>query len=113
MEVVLGIDNVVFLAILIAKVPADRREPIRRAGLALALIARVGLLLSLQWMMGLVRPLVHVGARGFWARDLILLGGGLFLMAKSAKEIHDKVERNEASSKAPTTRPASASAPWA
>ncbi len=95
MEVVLGIDNVVFLAILIAKVPADRREPIRRAGLALALVARVGLLLSLQWMMGLVRPLVHVGERGFSARDLILLGGGLFLMAKSAKEIHDKVERDE------------------
>ncbi len=95
MEVVLGIDNVVFLAILIAKVPPERREPIRRVGLALALVARVGLLLTLQWMMGLVRPLFHLGSRGFSARDLILLGGGLFLMAKSAKEIHDKVERDE------------------
>jgi predicted tellurium resistance membrane protein TerC len=95
MEVVLGIDNVVFLAILIAKVPIERRESIRKIGLALALIARVGLLLTLQWMMGLIRPLFHIGERGFSARDLILLGGGLFLMAKSAKEIHDKVERDE------------------
>lgn len=95
MEVVLGIDNVVFLAILIAKVPPERREWIRKVGLGLALFARVGLLLTLQWMMGLTRPLAHVGSRAISARDLILIGGGLFLMAKSAKEIHDKVERDE------------------
>ncbi len=95
MEVVLGIDNVVFLAILIGKIPPEKREPLRKAGLALALVARVGLLLTLQWMMGLVRPLFTVNNHGVSLRDLILLGGGLFLMAKSAKEIHDKVERDE------------------
>jgi predicted tellurium resistance membrane protein TerC len=95
MEVVLGIDNLVFLAILLAKVPADKRESIRKVGLGLALGARVGLLFSLQWMMSMTRPLFHIGSHGLSLRDLILVGGGLFLMGKSAKEIHDKVERDE------------------
>lgn len=105
MEVVLGIDNVVFLAILIAKVPADRREGIRRIGLSLALIARVGLLLTLQWMMGLVRPLFTLDGHGVSLRDVILIGGGLFLMGKSSKEIHDKVERDEDEYEGPDDEP--------
>jgi predicted tellurium resistance membrane protein TerC len=109
MEIVLGIDNVVFLAILVSKIPPAQREPIRRTGLALALVARVGLLSTLSWLMGLTRPLVTLGGHGFSARDLILLGGGLFLIGKSAKEIHDKVERDEDEFEGPDERPPASS----
>jgi predicted tellurium resistance membrane protein TerC len=95
MEVVLGIDNIVFLAILIGRVPPAQRESIRRIGVGLALVARIGLLSMLSWLIGMSRPLFHVAGRGISVRDLILICGGLFLMAKSAKEIHDKVEHNE------------------
>jgi len=95
MEVVLGIDNIVFLAILIGRVPVAQRESIRRLGVGLALVARIGLLSMLSWLIGMSRPLFHAAGRGISVRDLILICGGLFLMAKSAKEIHDKVEHNE------------------
>ncbi|MFO0605331.1 MAG: TerC family protein [Polyangiales bacterium] len=105
MEIVLGIDNIVFLAILLARVPADRREPIRRLGVGLAVVARIGLLSVLSWLIGMSRPVLTVLGRGLSVRDLILIGGGLFLMAKSAKEIHDKVERDEDEYEGPDDEP--------
>ena len=92
LEVVLGVDNVVFIAIVSARLPAAQQPMARRIGLALALITRVLLLLTLSWIMGLVQPLFHVGGRGVSGRDLILLAGGLFLVAKATWEIYAKVE---------------------
>jgi predicted tellurium resistance membrane protein TerC len=100
LELVLGIDNVVFLSIVVGKLPPERRPTARRLGLVLAVLGRVGLLLSLGAMMRLTRPLLmlagHPGdAKNPWSlsgRDLILLFGGLFLIAKAAHEIHAKVE---------------------
>ena len=92
LEVVLGVDNVVFIAIVSARLPAAQQPMARRIGLALALITRVLLLLTLSWIMGLVQPLFHVGGRGASGRDLILLAGGLFLVAKATWEIYAKVE---------------------
>ena len=92
MEIVLGIDNVVFIAILVGRLPEARRELARRLGLILALGIRVGLLFAISWMMGLTAPLWSVLGHGVSGRDLILLGGGLFLMFKATREIYDKVE---------------------
>lgn len=92
MEIVLGIDNVVFIAILVAKLPPDRQPLARRLGLGLALFLRVGLLLAISWIMGLTAPLFSVFGQEFSGRDLILLGGGLFLVAKATHEIYDKLE---------------------
>jgi predicted tellurium resistance membrane protein TerC len=92
MEIVLGIDNVVFLAILVGRLPADQQPLARRLGLSLALGIRIGLLLAITWIMGLTAPFFEVLGRGISGRDLILLGGGLFLIAKATWEIYDKVE---------------------
>jgi predicted tellurium resistance membrane protein TerC len=92
MEVVLGIDNVVFLTILAGRLPRHRQPAARRLGLAFALGTRLLLLLAITWVMGLTRPLFAVLGHGFSGRDLILLGGGLFLLAKATWEIHDKLE---------------------
>jgi len=92
MEIVLGIDNVVFIAIMVGRLPEARREVARRLGLVLALGIRVGLLLTISWMMGLTAPLVSVLGRSASGRDLILLAGGLFLIFKATWEIYDKVE---------------------
>jgi len=92
MEVVLGIDNVVFIAILAGKLPAGQQRSARRLGLSVALIIRIGLLFAISWMMGLTRPFVSVLGRGVSGRDLILLGGGLFLIFKATWEIYDKLE---------------------
>ena len=92
LEIVLGVDNLVFIAIVSARLPAAQQPLARRIGLGLALITRVLLLLTLSWIMGLTRPMFHVGGHGFAGRDLILLGGGLFLMAKATWEIYAKVE---------------------
>lgn len=92
LEVVLGVDNVVFIAIVAARLPAAQQPLARRIGLALALITRVLLLLTLSWIMGLTQPLMHVAGRGVSGRDVILLLGGLFLVAKATWEIYDKVE---------------------
>jgi predicted tellurium resistance membrane protein TerC len=91
MEIVLGIDNVVFIAILVGRLPQARRELARRIGLILALGIRILLLFAISWMMGLTAPLFTFG-RGFSGRDLILLGGGLFLIFKATLEIYNKVE---------------------
>jgi predicted tellurium resistance membrane protein TerC len=92
MEIVLGIDNVVFIAILVGKLPAELQPRARRLGLGLALIMRLGLLFAISWVMGLTEPLVSAFGRGFSGRDLILLGGGLFLVAKATHEVYDKLE---------------------
>jgi predicted tellurium resistance membrane protein TerC len=92
MEIVLGVDNIVFIAILVAKLPAQKRERIRKLGIGLALIIRIGLLFTLSWMMRLTEPLFTVLGEGISGRDLILLGGGLFLVAKSVHEMHSKLE---------------------
>jgi len=92
MEVVLGLDNVVFLAILTGRLPAAQQPSARRLGLGLALVTRLGLLFAISWVMGLTAPLFAVLGRAVSGRDLILLGGGLFLMAKATFEIHDKLE---------------------
>jgi predicted tellurium resistance membrane protein TerC len=94
MEIVLGIDNVVFIAILVARLPQSEQALARRVGLTLALAIRVGLLFAISWMMRLTAPLFTVPVADWTVsgRDLILLGGGLFLIAKSTWEIYDKVE---------------------
>src|SRR5688572_31198246 len=92
MEIVLGIDNVVFISILTGKLPPAEQPSARRLGLSLALILRLGLLFALSWVMGLTEPLFTIVGKAFSGRDLILLGGGLFLVAKATHEIHDKLE---------------------
>jgi len=95
LEIVLGIDNVVFLSILTGKLPPQDRPRARRLGLLLAMIMRIGLLLAISWVMRLVEPLFSPWGHPVSGRDLILLGGGLFLMAKATWEIHDKLEGSE------------------
>jgi predicted tellurium resistance membrane protein TerC len=92
MEVVLGIDNVVFLTILAGRLPEERQPAARRLGLAFALVTRLALLFAISWVMGLTRQLFAVFGHGVSGRDLILLAGGLFLIAKATFEIHDKLE---------------------
>ena len=96
LEIVLGIDNIVFIAILSDKLPEDRQEEARRVGLGLALVMRVLLLLSLTWIMRLTEPLFSVFAFDVSGRDIILILGGLFLLGKSTLEIHEKLEGEEA-----------------
>jgi predicted tellurium resistance membrane protein TerC len=99
MEIVLGIDNVVFIAILTSRLPATQQPLARRLGLALALIIRIGLLFAITWLMSLTSPLFTIG-RSLSGRDLILFGGGLFLIFKAVSEIHAKVEGGHASAEA-------------
>ncbi len=92
LEVVLGVDNLIFIAILAEKLPPEQRAKARRIGLSLALIMRVGLLFSISWLVGLTDPVFTVFGEGVSVRDLILIGGGLFLVAKATKEIHEQLE---------------------
>ena len=95
LELVLGIDNVIFISILSGKLPEKDQKKARLIGLALALLMRVGLLFSLTWVMGLTAPLFTVWGQSVSGRDLILLIGGLFLLAKSTHEIHGSLEGAE------------------
>jgi len=95
LEIVLGIDNLVFISILSGRLPAAQQSRARRSGLMLALIMRVLLLLSLSWIMGLTEPLFSIAGAGISGRSLILIGGGLFLLAKSTREIHHRIEEAE------------------
>ncbi len=92
LEIVLGIDNVVFISILSARLPAERQNAARRVGLLLAMLMRIGLLLAISWIMGLTKPLFGVLGHDFSGRDLILFFGGLFLIGKATYEIHEKLE---------------------
>ena len=95
LEIVLGIDNVVFVSILAGKLPQGQRERARKLGMFLAMFIRILLLLSITWVMGLTAPLFQLWGQGPTGRDLILIGGGLFLIAKSTHEIHLKLEGDE------------------
>jgi len=92
LEIVLGVDNIVFIAIVSERVAPERRPALRRLGVGLALIMRLVLLGSLSWLMGLTRPLFGVAGVELSGRDLVLLAGGLFLVAKSAHEMFQRVE---------------------
>ncbi|HXH23641.1 MAG TPA: TerC family protein [Vicinamibacterales bacterium] len=95
LEIVLGIDNIVFISILAGKLRARDRARARRVGLSLAMLMRIALLLSITWVMGLTAPLFEVFEHEISGRDLILIAGGLFLIGKSTHEIHDKLEGEE------------------
>jgi predicted tellurium resistance membrane protein TerC len=95
LELVLGIDNIVFISILVDKLPPVQREKARRIGLFMAMFMRIGLLLVLAWIIGLTEPLVTVVSHDISGRDLILIGGGLFLIWKSTGEIHQSMEGEE------------------
>ena len=95
LELVLGIDNIIFISILVDKLPPAERETARRIGLFLAMFMRVGLLLLLSWMVGLTTPLFSVVGTHISGRDLILIAGGLFLVWKATREIHQLTEGEE------------------
>jgi predicted tellurium resistance membrane protein TerC len=95
LELVLGIDNIVFISILVDKLPPEKRELARRIGLFMAMFMRIGLLLVLAWIIGLTAPLFTVMSQEISGRDLILIGGGLFLIWKSTGEIHQSMEGEE------------------
>ena len=107
MEIVLGIDNIIFIALVASRLPPGQQATARRLGLGLALVSRLLLLCALSWVLGLTRPLFRLSDLGLPAgwlppdgneiswRDLILIGGGLFLIGKSVHEIHDKLERTQ------------------
>jgi hypothetical protein len=92
LELVLGIDNIIFISILVSKLPRDKQEMARRIGLFMAMFLRIALLLLLSYIIGLVEPLFSVMDQAFSGRDLILLAGGLFLIWKSTAEIHQSLE---------------------
>lgn len=96
LEIVLGIDNIIFISILTGKLPVAQQPKARTLGLAMAMLMRIGLLFSLTWVMGLTKPLFDLFHHPVAGRDLILILGGLFLIAKSTHEIHDKLEGDEA-----------------
>jgi predicted tellurium resistance membrane protein TerC len=95
LEVVLGIDNVIFISILAGKLPPQDQERARRIGLMAAMVMRILLLMSIAWIIKLTAPMFTIGGHPFSGRDLILLIGGLFLLFKSTREIHDKLEGEE------------------
>ena len=92
LELVLGIDNIIFISILAGKLPPERRNMARKVGITLAAVTRLGLLLAMAWIAGLTEPLFSVVGQAFSWRDLILIGGGLFLIGKATHEIHQKLE---------------------
>jgi predicted tellurium resistance membrane protein TerC len=98
LEIVLGVDNVVFISILAGKLPAAQQEKARRWGLGLAMIMRILLLLSVSWVIGLTAPLFTVLSQAISGRDLIMIAGGLFLIGKSTHEMHDRLEGAEGAS---------------
>ena len=95
LEIVLGIDNIIFISILAGKLPAEQQARARTVGLGAAMLMRIALLFSITWIMKLTEPLFSVLAKEFSGRDLILIGGGLFLTAKSVLEIHERLEGDD------------------
>jgi len=95
LEIILGIDNIIFISVIANRLPIEIREKVRRFGLIFALLTRVLLLLSLSWVMGLTSPLFHFADKAISGRDLILLLGGFFLIWKASKEIYTEVEVGE------------------
>ncbi|MCX5493964.1 TerC family protein [Kaistia dalseonensis] len=103
MEIVLGIDNIVFISVLVSRLPPDLAKRARQIGLLLALVFRILLLLILSWLIGLTEPVVTLFGRGLSWRDIILLAGGLFLIYKATHEIHQGVEGDEHDETKPAT----------
>lgn len=95
LEIVLGIDNLVFITILVGRLPENRRDAARRLGLALAVLTRLALLASIVWIIGLTMPVFELFEHGFSWRDIILIAGGLFLLYKGTREIHERLEGEE------------------
>ena len=95
LEIVLGIDNVVFISVLVSRLEPARGARVRQLGLALALVFRIALLFVLTWVMGLTQPIVTLWGNAFSWNDVILIAGGLFLIAKATHEMHAEVERAE------------------
>ena len=95
LEIVLGIDNIIFISILVSRIPPEKRDLARRLGLGFAMVSRIALLFSLAWVMTLTNPLFTVVGQEISGRDLILLGGGLFLLYKASHEIYLEVEAHE------------------
>lgn len=98
LEIVLGIDNVVFIALVVNHLPQQQRDRARYLGLFLALFMRIGLLFSLVWLMGLTEPFITLFGHGFSGKDLMMMGGGLFLIYKATTSIHDEVTQDAESS---------------
>src|SRR5215210_5314984 len=92
LEIVLGIDNLVFIAILVGRLPEHQRDLARKLGLAAAVITRLALLASIAWIIGLTRPVFELFGHPFSWRDIILIAGGLFLLYKGTREIHEDLE---------------------
>lgn len=92
LEIVLGIDNIIFISILVGRLPEAQRNFARRVGLSLAMLTRLGLLFSISWVMSLTKPWFTVFSNSISGRDVVLIGGGLFLLAKATHEIHNSVE---------------------
>ena len=103
LELVLGIDNIIFISILVDRLPAQQREIARKLGLAMAMFMRIGLLLVLAWIIGLVAPLFTILGQAISGRDLILIAGGLFLVWKSTTEIHHAIEGAETTTQTKTS----------
>jgi predicted tellurium resistance membrane protein TerC len=95
LEIVLGIDNVIFLSVIVSRIPPQQARRARQIGLALALVFRIALLSALVWLIGLTTAVFTVKGSAFSWRDIILIGGGLFLIAKATHEIHNEVEASE------------------
>ncbi len=95
LEIVLGIDNVIFISVMVSRLPQAQAKRARQIGLALAFVFRVVLLFALTWLMRLTAPLVTVFGMGISGRDIILIGGGLFLIAKATHEIHAEIEARD------------------
>jgi predicted tellurium resistance membrane protein TerC len=100
LEIVLGIDNVIFLSVIVSRIPPQQAKRARQIGLALALVFRILLLILLVWLIGLTQDVITVKGMGFSWRDIILIGGGLFLIAKATHEIHAEVDAREQDSDA-------------
>ncbi|MBA2469944.1 MAG: TerC family protein [Chloroflexia bacterium] len=96
LEIVLGVDNVIFISILSNKLPPEQRDRARLVGLGAAMVMRIGLLFAISWLVGLTEPWFEVFGQEFSGRDLILLVGGLFLLYKATTELHEKLEGHEA-----------------
>ena len=111
LEIVLGIDNIIFLTILVGRLPAAQRDTARRAGLAFAMGTRIALLLSLSWVMGLTTELFALAGQSISGRDLVLLGGGVFLLYKASREIFEAVEQGEEGAQA-SAKPGGAARFW-
>jgi predicted tellurium resistance membrane protein TerC len=103
LEIVLGIDNVIFITVLVSKLPAEMQHQVRQFGLIFAMVSRIALLFSLSWIIGLTEPLLTVMEKSVTGRDLVLIFGGLFLLYKSTHEIYSEVEDKHDSYEESTT----------